>query len=362
MTNFTRKFLDEFAKDNKNTDLIVYGSTASGGAIPSSDPEVLQGDPNFRLGWKGATLENLTNNTRNPVRNEWSALDYIHNYHINHILQKGGQEYNPLTEYYIDDLSREVGGTKLYKSLVNNNIGNALTDVSKWQFVGDLEDKAATELISGIAAIATNAETLTGSNDTKIVTPAKLQTKLNSLDFGSRIPLVEQDAVNNLVIEFTGLDATYSKYEIELISIRPANNDVEFNLRISQDGGTSFKSGASDYAYYAFGKSAANVNLELKIPNADHLGLSGNAAGKGLTSAAPASYNGTLSIYNPSNATLSKSINLSASYAVSAAPNDIATFVSGGIYKGNALAFNAIQFFMSSGDIAEGKFKLYGIK
>lgn len=86
MTNFIRKFLDEFAKNNKTTDLTVFGSTATGSSVTSSDPEVLQSNSKFYEGWKGATLENLTNNTRNPVANEWSALDYIHNYHINHIL------------------------------------------------------------------------------------------------------------------------------------------------------------------------------------------------------------------------------------------------------------------------------------
>lgn len=140
MTNFTRKFLDEFAKDNKGTDLTIYGSTASASPAPSSDPEVLQSNPKFREGWKGATLENLTNNTRNPVTNEWSALDYIHNYHINSILQKGGQDWNIQTEYYIGDIVKDAGTSIYYKSLTDNNIGNITTDIVNWQLLGDMAD------------------------------------------------------------------------------------------------------------------------------------------------------------------------------------------------------------------------------
>ncbi len=184
MTNFTRKFLDEFAKDNKNTDLTVYGSTANGGSIVSSDPEILQSNPKFREGWKGATLENLTNNTRNPVRNEWSALDYIHNYHINSILQKGGQDYNVLTEYFIGDLVKDEGTAIFYKSITNNNIGNALTDIANWQLIGNLEDlqnlAQASETAAGIAELATQAETDAGTDDLRIVTPLKLQNKVAS--------------------------------------------------------------------------------------------------------------------------------------------------------------------------------------
>ena len=219
MTNFTRKFLDEFAKDNKNTDLTVYGSTANGGSIVSSDPEILQSNPKFREGWKGATLENLTNNTRNPVRNEWSALDYIHNYHINSILQKGGQDYNVLTEYFIGDLVKDEGTAIFYKSITNNNIGNALTDIANWQLIGNLEDlqnlAQASETAAGIAELATQAETDAGTDDTKAITPLKLQGKFD-LETPDNVVLVKQESdfgtpsggvitlVNNTIYRVTG--------------------------------------------------------------------------------------------------------------------------------------------------------------
>jgi len=135
MTNFVRKFLEEFAKDNKNTDLTIFGSTGAGSPSNSADPEVLQSNSKFKQGWAGAALLNAGNLTRNPVQNEWSGLNYIHNYQINHVLQKGLQEYNTLTEYFIGD--KVNSGTKIYQSLTDNNIDNALTDVVNWKLLTD---------------------------------------------------------------------------------------------------------------------------------------------------------------------------------------------------------------------------------
>ncbi len=153
MTNFIRKFLDEFAGNNKNDELTIFGSTGAGSPSNSSDPEVLQSNSKFREGWKGATLLNAGNLTRNPVQNEWSALNYIHNYQINHILQKGMQEWNILTEYFIGD--KVSSGVIIYKSLTNNNIGNAVTDVVNWEVVGKISNIPITiEVIRSEADLA----------------------------------------------------------------------------------------------------------------------------------------------------------------------------------------------------------------
>ncbi len=137
MTNFTRKFLEEFAKDNKNTELTIFGSTGAGSPTDSADPEVLQSNSKFKEGWKGGTILNAGNLTRNPVQNEMSALAYIANYQLNHILQKGLQEYNTLTEYFIGD--KVNSGTKIYQSLTNNNSGNAVTDEVNWKLLTNLD-------------------------------------------------------------------------------------------------------------------------------------------------------------------------------------------------------------------------------
>lgn len=138
--NFVRKFLKEFAATNKGTNLQVFGSKSSGSPALSSDPEVLQDNANFGLAWAGATILNPGNNTRNPIQDEWSGLQYIHNYHTNYILQKGIPEYNNQTVYYIGDICREIGGLKLYQSKTDENVGNALSDDTEWQLSSALEN------------------------------------------------------------------------------------------------------------------------------------------------------------------------------------------------------------------------------
>jgi hypothetical protein len=136
-TNFTRKNLKEFSANNKSG-LQVFGSRASNSPSNSSDPEILQSNPNFELGWRGATLLNPDNSTRLPQIDEMAALDYIHNYALNYILQKGIPEYNAATSYFISDLARDAGGTEIYKSITDDNLGNALNDTANWEFQGDL--------------------------------------------------------------------------------------------------------------------------------------------------------------------------------------------------------------------------------
>jgi hypothetical protein len=56
---------------------------------------------------------------------------------LQYLLNKGIPEYSADAEYYIGDIQREVGGRKLYRSITDNNIGNALTDVANWEIYYD---------------------------------------------------------------------------------------------------------------------------------------------------------------------------------------------------------------------------------
>jgi hypothetical protein len=59
-------------------------------------------------------------------------------------------------EYYIGDIQREVAGTKIYRSITNNNIGNILTDVANWVLLGDLANLASITLLNKQITIANN--------------------------------------------------------------------------------------------------------------------------------------------------------------------------------------------------------------
>lgn len=64
-------------------------------------------------------------------------------------------KYSTAINYSINNVVISPSGTKLYVSLVNNNIGNALTEASKWQLLLDLV-QINTVMIGHIVYIAQN--------------------------------------------------------------------------------------------------------------------------------------------------------------------------------------------------------------
>jgi hypothetical protein len=160
MANLTRKNQKIFAQNATNNG--QFGSLQDGSGIPSNDLDVLQANPAYKEGWNGATIsgEEL------PALEELQGLNYVNTSQIAYIMQKGIPEWEVATDYYIGDIAREVGGTKLYKSLTDNNVGNVLTDVVKWEFLIDLA-------ASGVEA-ASQEEVDSGVVSDKFVAPSTL--------------------------------------------------------------------------------------------------------------------------------------------------------------------------------------------
>lgn len=178
MTTFTRKKLEEYAGDVTATDLQVIGSDSAGSPALSDDPEVLQANNAYKQG-----LLNIKNSSSNDLElKEINSLFYIHNYHLNYLLQKGFTEWNSETTYSVGDIQRGVGTSILYQSLTNNNLNNAVTDITNWQQLGNLskliEIVAASETVQGLVERATQAEVYTGTDTVRYITPATLQNKV----------------------------------------------------------------------------------------------------------------------------------------------------------------------------------------
>lgn len=212
MTNLTRKNQKVFAANALNNG--QFGSLQATTKILSSDIETLQALPAYDNGWNDA----IVSGEQLPSLEEFQALNYINTYQIAYNQQKGIPEWHIDTTYYIGDITREVAGTKLYKSsiddnsgldiaataynagttyeiddvamdtngdiyrsLTGGNIGNPLTDPVNWELVWTfLLDLAiavpdASETAKGIAEIATQAETNAGTDDVRFITPLKLK-------------------------------------------------------------------------------------------------------------------------------------------------------------------------------------------
>lgn len=180
---------------------------------------------------------------------------------------------------------------------------------------------------------------------------------------GGRVLLSSQTASNSAFIAFTsGINSTYTRYVIEVTSLIPATDGTDFACQISTDGGSSYKSGASDYVWgmvtsVSSGSAlsdndTADPQIYLnRIGNAnEHMG---NASGEGA--------NSTITLFNPAGTSLYQMIEFTTSYIGAGTGVRSVRTNGSGTYTTAGTAVNAIKFYMSSGNITSGTFRLYGI-
>lgn len=113
-----------------------YGSLKAATPAYSGDPEIISSLSAWGFGWSQAVVSNQA-----PALQDVNAVEYVHSYQIGYLLQQGIAEWNTTTVYYIGSLVSDSTGA-IFKSLTDNNTGNALTDVTKW--ICYYSDKIAT--------------------------------------------------------------------------------------------------------------------------------------------------------------------------------------------------------------------------
>lgn len=161
-------------------------------------------------------------------------------------------------------------------------------------------------------------------------------------------------ASSSASVIFTGLSSTYDKYVVIGTDILPATDTVSFYIRVSEDNGSSFKSGAGNYGWAQF--------ITTDVPSNSS---SGNASDTQITVFTVASNNTArplafeAGLYKFSGTSHGKLIQTD-SVQRNIGPNAV-RWAGMGNYIGSNNAVNAIQFLFSSGNIASGTFRLYGI-
>jgi hypothetical protein len=178
---------------------------------------------------------------------------------------------------------------------------------------------------------------------------------------GTLFLLSTQTASSSATISFTtGLDSTYDEYIFKFINIRPATDSVDFTFNMSTDAGSNYNVTKTttfiEALHYESGASAQVAYQE------DHdLGQSTSfqKLSRGNGNGADESLSGTLTLFNPSSTTYVKHFisNCNDYHSGDITMNHL---VAG--YGNTTSAVNAIRFQMSSGNIADGIFKLYGVK
>jgi len=165
-----------------------------------------------------------------------------------------------------------------------------------------------------------------------------------------------QSASSSATIDFTTEfnDATYLYYLITYTNVRPATDGVEFRVRMSVDGGSSYES--SGYRWVRLRLSSSSGSDSIAQNDSDSkikvVVDVGNAAGEGIAgkllyipSASPASNNPGVLMHDNN--------------LIKSTGTFYRTF-GGGMLDTNSVV-NGIRFYMDSGNIAVGDFYMYGV-
>ncbi len=176
---------------------------------------------------------------------------------------------------------------------------------------------------------------------------------------GSSVVLAEAIANNSATLDITaGLDNTYDRYELELVDLKPATNDVEAGLRIGTGAGPTWQAGAGAYSSSILGIAVASTALIGK--NGSFIPLSQSAGGgNGVISfAGYPGLRGLIRFYNPES-TDRWNCNISAEHFIGSGA--LVSLTGGGFY-GAASAITGLRFYFSTGNIASGSIRLLGYR
>lgn len=250
-------------------------------------------------------------------------------------------------------------GTKLTASGVEADINGLTEDTSPDganDFLMTYDDSAGVlkkALPSNLPAgsPASQAEARAGTNNTKSMTP------LRTVDAVGMWLLDQQTASASSEIDLiTGISSTYDSYIIKLINVIPSGA-VGLQMLISTDTGSTFKTGASDYAWGVHRTDAHTTTTDETAEGDEsdsEIQLSGTIS-QGTTFG----FSGNIELWGPSNASVNTEISWNGIFRNS---NARFTRVSGiGVYLANTVV-DAIRFKFASGTITSGKFKLYGVR
>lgn len=166
-----------------------------------------------------------------------------------------------------------------------------------------------------------------------------------------RVLLASKTASNSATLDFTEFNnASYRYYEVEFEAVVPATDGASLRCLMSTDGGSTYDSAASDYAFAVTGinSNTANSSAAAYI-QLTAIGIGSATGEEGAT--------GYFKLYHAGSASLKSRLLGQISYdSTSNAPASVH-------FNGRRNATedtDAMRFYMSSGNIESGVIRLYG--
>lgn len=148
------------------------------------------------------------------------------------------------------------------------------------------------------------------------------------------------------------IQSDYDEYQIEIVGLRPATNSVSLWMRVSTDGGSTYDTTAiysyADYRFISSGSAPGGAVTQAQFQVTNGTDTVANTATAGV--------NGSLKLFNPLSTVVYKYLRGSLEY--------VSTNLEGTIWVGgyaSTTAINAFRFLFSSGNIALGTIRVYGV-
>jgi len=151
--------LKAFASEQLTNERTLFGQVSIANDLTS------QLTPEFLRGW------GIVGPSDQPSLQDFNAAMYTNGQLLAYLHQMGVAEYNLDQEYYIGSITQSGG--VLYSSLTDGNIGQSPSSSPlAWSVIGPYSLPQATATVLGGLRVATAAEALTGTDNTKAITPA----------------------------------------------------------------------------------------------------------------------------------------------------------------------------------------------
>lgn len=154
MAKLTRSAQKLFGSTAGTNQMAEFGSFAAG--VPARyngatiTPAIIQTLANYLQGWYGAI-----DGENAPTIEDMNALCYLFSYQLAYGFQAGVPEWNSATTYYIGSIAQDGLGN-LYVSLIDNNLNQALSDLTKWKPAVFARTVVAVATTTAIALINAN--------------------------------------------------------------------------------------------------------------------------------------------------------------------------------------------------------------
>ena len=168
------------------------------------------------------------------------------------------------------------------------------------------------------------------------------------------------DSTLNFVDGASGvvLDDTYPIYKIEFINLHPSADGDYLRMNFSIDTGSNYNVSKITTHFYSGHAEADGSTAVAYDASSDYVGTGDLTLAPSVGNDNDQAFSGSMTLFNPSSTTFVKHF-ISTIHESHSDNLAVSTYVGG--YVNSASAVDAIKFVYTSGNIASGKIKLYGI-